>query len=70
MAEPVTTQNIIAWADAVQERTRLVQAKAHDNSELLRHALDRTNGWFRHHGYQQPDLTWNLTSGKSGPWRR
>jgi hypothetical protein len=67
MAARVATQDMIAWADAVQERTRLVQAKAHHSSELLRHALDRTNGWLRSHGYQQPELTWNL---KSGPWHR
>jgi hypothetical protein len=57
MAAPVRTQGILAWADAVQLRSRLVQAKAHGSSELLRHALDHTNEWFRNHGYQKPELT-------------
>jgi hypothetical protein len=58
MAAPVTTLEIVVWAESVQLRSRHVQAKAHDSSDLLRKALDRTNKWFRHHGYEQPDLAW------------
>jgi hypothetical protein len=67
MAAAHATQTVIAWAVAVQERARLVQAKAHETSERLRHALDRTDECFRNHGHEEPELTWNR---ELWPWDR
>jgi len=54
MAARVTTQDMIAWAEGVQERTRLVQAKAHQTSELLRRTLARTDERLRRNDTKNP----------------
>jgi hypothetical protein len=57
-ADPLAHDTLIAWAEAVQERTRLVQARAHDTSERLRLALNDSDEWFTRHGHKWRDIAW------------